>query len=150
MAVAPLALSAVTVKANDLPAVALREAMTTKCVAPEDAVTLTGLLLPVSLALSVSVAVSVWLPAVFNVTLNVPTGVYNSFGLETVLGAIPYFGGTAMLTEISGFAQTVAATGLQLMGILIGLVVSLDLVEAIGKLLGAPSAHTRSLLGKLL
>jgi hypothetical protein len=84
------------------------------------------------------------------VTLNVPTGVYNSFGLETVLGAIPYFGGTAMLTEISGFAQTVAATGLQLMGILIGLVVSLDLVEAIGKLLGAPSAHTRSLLGKLL
>jgi hypothetical protein len=85
------------------------------------------------------------------VTLSAPSsGALSNFGFYTILGMVPYFGGTAMLTEITGFAQTVAATGLQLMGILIGLVISLDLVEAIGKLLGAPSAHTRSLLGKVL
>ena len=51
--------------------------MITKCVAPEATVTLTALLLPVSPLLSVSVAVTVWLPAVFSVTLKVPTPLVN-------------------------------------------------------------------------
>ncbi len=64
-----------------------------------------------------------------------------------MLAVLPLISGTSMLSEISGFAQTIASTGLQLMGVLIGLMISLDIVEAIGKLLGAPSTHTRSLLG---
>lgn len=73
----------------------------------------------------------------FGALLEVPTALLGS-------------NGTPMLDEMDGFAQTAGLVGLQLMGVLIGLVVSFDLVEAIGKLLGAPSAHSRTLLGKLL
>ena len=55
---------------------ALAGALTTKCVAAMGD-TITVALLPVSELIMVSVAVSVWLPAVFNVTLNVPTPLAN-------------------------------------------------------------------------
>lgn len=84
------------------------------------------------------------------ITLSVPSSGLTGFSLSSLGTLLPYLSGTAMLTEIGQFAQTVAFVGLQLMGVLIGLVVSLDLVEAIAKLLGAPSMHTRSLLGKIL
>ena len=54
-----------------MPAVALAGALTTKCEAAAG-LTVTVPLLPVSEPLTVSVAVIVWLPAVFSVTLNVP------------------------------------------------------------------------------
>ena len=47
-------------------------ALTTKCVAAA-AATFTAPLLPAIEPLAVSVAVTVWLPAVFSVALNVPT-----------------------------------------------------------------------------
>jgi hypothetical protein len=59
--------SAVTVKLNEVPAVALTE----KCVAAA-ALTAMLLLVPVMLLVKVSVAVIVWLPAVSSVALKVP------------------------------------------------------------------------------
>jgi hypothetical protein len=82
--------------------------------------------------------------------LSIPTSNLTGFSYSAVLAVLPLVSGTNMLSELSGFAQTLATVGLQLMGVLIGLMISLDIVEAIGKLLGAPSTHTRSLLGKLL
>ena len=55
---------------NALPATALAGAVTTNCEAAA-AVTFTAPLVPVSKLLAVSVAVIVWLPAVFRVTVNV-------------------------------------------------------------------------------
>jgi hypothetical protein len=63
---------AVTVKLNAVAAVALAGALTVKCVAAP-AATLTFADVPVIDALTLSVAASVWLPAVLSVALNVPT-----------------------------------------------------------------------------
>ena len=65
-----------TVNVTALPAVALAGALTTKCVAAA-ALTVTVPLLPVIEPLTVSVAVIVWLPAVFSVTVNVPVPLVN-------------------------------------------------------------------------
>src|SRR5271157_1986426 len=86
--------------------------------------------------------------------LNLSPSSYTAFSVGGLLEVLPFLStftsGSPMLNEMSGFAQTAGLVGLQLMGVLIGFVVSLDLVEAIAKLLGAPSMHTRSLLGKIL
>src|SRR3974390_3348712 len=64
--------SAVTVNGNAEPAVAVAGALTEKCVAaPAD--TAIAAELPVIDDVAVSVAVIVWLPAVFNVAVKVPT-----------------------------------------------------------------------------
>ena len=63
---------AVTVKLKAVPAVALAGALTAKCVAAA-AFTAMVLLVPVIDEVVVSVAVSVWLPAVFKVAVKVPT-----------------------------------------------------------------------------
>lgn len=75
------------------------------------------------------------------VSLNALTGV-----ITVLLGQ----NGGAILAEVDGFAQTACLAALQLMGVVIGFIICFDLVEAIGKLLGAPSVHTRNLLSKLL
>ena len=64
--------SAVTVKLNAMPAVAVAGALTAKCVA---ALLLTAIApdVPVIAGLTVSTAVIVWFPAVRNVAENVPT-----------------------------------------------------------------------------
>ena len=60
-----------TVKLKAVPAVALLGALTLKCVAAA-ALTATALLAPVIEMVTVSVAVSAWLPAVLRVALKVP------------------------------------------------------------------------------
>jgi hypothetical protein len=60
------------------------------------------------------------------------------------------FSGSALLAEIDGFAQQGAAVALQMLGVLIALVISFDLVESFGDLLGSPSLQSRKLLGKLI
>ena len=72
VAVLPYWSSAVTVKLKALPAVALAGPLTTKCVAAA-ALTRTAPPCRQSNCSRVSVAVNVWLPAVFSVALNVPT-----------------------------------------------------------------------------
>ena len=62
---------AVTVKLNAVPGVAVAGAETVKCVAAV-ALTVTLLDVPVIEELSVSVAVMVWVPAVFSVAAKVP------------------------------------------------------------------------------
>ena len=62
---------AVTVKLNAVPAVRSAGALTAKCVAAA-ALTAIVLLVPVIELVAVSVAVIVWLPAVFSVALKVP------------------------------------------------------------------------------
>jgi hypothetical protein len=64
--------SATTVKVKLLPATVAAGALTIKCDAAA-ALTAIALLAPVMLLVVLSVAVSVWLPAVVKVTLNVPT-----------------------------------------------------------------------------
>ena len=69
--------SAVTVKLNAVARrSAARRALTTKWVAAA-ALTVMVLLTPVMLLVAVSVAVSVWLPAVFKVALKVPAPLVN-------------------------------------------------------------------------
>ena len=68
----PLESSAVTVKVKDVPTAAVDGALTRKRKAAAE-VTLIGSLVPVIELSAVSVAVSVWSPTVFNVTLNEPT-----------------------------------------------------------------------------
>lgn len=58
--------------------------------------------------------------------------------------------GTAMVIEMGGFAASIANIGLQFIGVVIGLLISYDLVEALGDLLGAPSLHSRTLLSKVI
>ena len=70
MAVLPYGLSAVTVKLTGVPAVAVAGATTTKWVAAA-ALTVIAPLVPRSEAFTVSVAVNVWLPAVFRVAPSV-------------------------------------------------------------------------------
>ena len=62
---------AVTVKLNEVPAVAVAGADTTKCVAAA-ALTVMALEVPVIELVTVSVAVRVWLPRVLRVAENVP------------------------------------------------------------------------------
>jgi hypothetical protein len=65
--------SAFTVILNDVPAATLaEEGVNENCVATAEALTLIELDMPVIDAVAVSLAVTVWLPAVFNVTENVP------------------------------------------------------------------------------
>jgi hypothetical protein len=63
--------SAVTVKLKAVPAVALEGALTLKCVAVA-APTVIVLVVPVMEEVTVSVAVRLWLPAVFKVALKLP------------------------------------------------------------------------------
>src|SRR5664279_2200915 len=63
---------AVTVNENAVPPFAVAGAETPRCVAPADATTMAALV-PVMAALTVSVAVMVWLPAVVSVAGNVAT-----------------------------------------------------------------------------
>ena len=72
MAVFPKASSAVTVTLIAVPAVAVLGALTKKCVAAA-ALTEIELVVPVIELVTVSVAVTVCAPAVFNVTENMPT-----------------------------------------------------------------------------
>ncbi len=65
------ALSAVSVKLKAVPAVAEAGAVTEKCVAAAGALTLIEFELPVMEAVTESVAVMVWLPAVFSVAEKV-------------------------------------------------------------------------------
>jgi hypothetical protein len=69
--------SAVTVKLSAAPPVAVAGAETTKCVA---AAALTAIVLDVPAidAVTISVAVTVWLPAVFKVAENVPAPLVNT------------------------------------------------------------------------
>ena len=62
---------AVTVKLNDVPAMAVLGAFTAKCEGGAGA-TLMALEVPVIELVTVSVAVIVWLPVVFNVAKNEP------------------------------------------------------------------------------
>ncbi len=72
------------------------------------------------------------------------------FSVGAIGAVIPWFSGSLIVNEIYGFAQQGAAVALQMLGVLIAFVISFDLVEAFGDLLGAPSLHTRKLLGKLI
>ena len=63
--------SAVTVRLKALPAVAVAGALIVKCVAVA-ALTVIVPVVPVMEVVTVSVAVRVWLPAVFKVALKVP------------------------------------------------------------------------------
>src|SRR5205823_2694968 len=79
---------AVTVKLNPLPAVALLGALTAKCVAAA-ALTAMLLLVPVMLLAFVSVAVTVWLPAVRRVAENDPVPLLRvEFAGSTALASV--------------------------------------------------------------
>lgn len=53
--------------------------------------------------------------------------------------------------EINAYGQAISALGIQVLGILISATISLDLVEAFGDLLGAPSLeHGKHILGKII
>jgi hypothetical protein len=92
---------------------------------------------------------SLYLQSVYS-ALGVSPSTFATFSLGSFPAVILQFSGASLLNEISAFAQTIASAGLQLIGILIGFLICLSLVESIAKLLGAPSMHTRGLLGKLL
>jgi hypothetical protein len=78
----------------------------------------------------------------------ITTGSFFSIG---AIGAVlPWFTGGLLIGEIDGFAQQGAAVVLQMLGVLIAFVISFDLVESLGDLLGAPSMNTNRILGKLI
>lgn len=76
----------------------------------------------------------------------------SGFSLQALLTAIPIANvfGNPMVGEISSFANAASQLAVQLLGVVIALMISLDLVEALGDLLGAPSLHTKKLLSKVI
>ena len=52
--------------------------------------------------------------------------------------------------EVQGFGSSASAFAVQLIGVVISLLISLDPVEVLGDLLGAPSMHAKRLLSKVI
>jgi hypothetical protein len=98
---------------------------------------------------------SLYMPTITaSLNLGLSTSWISLFSFSAILAVVPFstFVGTfsPVASEISGFAHVISTIGLQLLGLIIAFVISLDLVEKLGDLLGAPSLHTRKLLGKII
>lgn len=75
----------------------------------------------------------------------------NLFSVSAIGSMLPsLFTGTTLVAEIYGYAQAASAAALQLIGVLIAFVISFDLVEALGDILGAPSLRSAGIFGKLI
>ncbi len=83
------------------------------------------------------------------------SGLFQVVPLSTFISCIPTSlnicpTSSPILNEIISFSGLAAYLALQVVAIVIALIVSLDLVEALGDLLGAPSLHARKLLSKVI
>jgi hypothetical protein len=80
------------------------------------------------------------------------------FSVETIASTVGFismfFVPNPLLSSIEGFGQIVGGLAVELVGLVVSLIVSLDLVEVLGDLLGSPSlsssSHTRRLLSKVI
>lgn len=75
------------------------------------------------------------------------------FSLTAVVGASSFLtsiSGASMVAEIQSFAGVAADLGVQALGLIIGLIISLDIVEELGDLLGAPSTSAKKLLSNVI
>ncbi len=66
--------------------------------------------------------------------------------ITSTLGSV--FGGAYL--QVEGFGAAASAFAVQILGIVIALLVSLDVVELLGDILGAPSMHAKNLLSKVI
>ncbi len=89
-------------------------------------------------------------------TLNANIGAISSISAKNIATQSSYTAieglvfGAAMVSEIQGFAESVGYIGVQIIGVLIAFLISYDLVEVLGDVLGAPSLHSRNLLSKMI
>lgn len=71
------------------------------------------------------------------------------FSPSLITGTLGVFFGGAY-DEVKSFSATASAFAVQILGVVIALLISLDIVEVLGDLLGAPSMHTRDLFRKVI
>jgi len=90
------------------------------------------------------------------VSLSLGNSIWDAvaFSATTLLQAVPFSNvfGNSMVNQINVFADAVSILAVQILGVLIAVIISLDLVEVIGDLLGAPSirSHSKRLLSKVI
>jgi hypothetical protein len=53
-------------------------------------------------------------------------------------------------SQLQWFSNQISYSVLQVFGVVVAILISFDLVEKLGDVLGAPSVHARSLLSKVL
>jgi hypothetical protein len=74
------------------------------------------------------------------------------FSLQSLLTVMPLSSvfGNPLYAEIGGFASQATFLAIQLLGLIISLIISLDLMEALGDMLGSPSLQSKKLLSKVI
>ncbi|MGC8675946.1 MAG: hypothetical protein ACP5T3_00305 [Candidatus Micrarchaeia archaeon] len=77
-------------------------------------------------------------------------GTIASFFGPAVSGILAGIGATSIISEMESFVSVFAYGALQLLGLIVALLVSFDLLESLGDLLGAPSLQSRSLLKNVI
>jgi hypothetical protein len=72
-----------------------------------------------------------------------------SYSFASITGILTvFFGG--VFGQVQSFGIVASNLAVQMLGLLVSLLVSLDMVEVLGRLLGAPSLHTRKLFSKVI
>ncbi|MCL5239063.1 MAG: hypothetical protein M1286_01145 [Candidatus Marsarchaeota archaeon] len=72
------------------------------------------------------------------------------FSTGTVGALLPFVGGSFISSEVNGFAIAVSNAAVQLVGLVISFLISFDLVETFGDMLGSPSLQAKGLLSKVI
>jgi hypothetical protein len=65
-------------------------------------------------------------------------------------GFLPCLSGGLVTSQLQWFSNQISYSVLQVFGVVVAILISFDLVEKLGDVLGAPSVHARSLLSKVL